>query len=88
MRKSIQWLVVILVVMVLSGCGAMRYSSTLKPSGDKELSFGQARFSLVDFNTIYAKNNPGAETWMKGIDRGMITARAKTLYHGQGRCCV
>jgi hypothetical protein len=66
--------------MVMSGCGALRYSSTLKPSGDKELRFGQARFSLVDFSTAYAKNNPGAETWMKVIDRGLVTTRAKTLY--------
>ncbi len=80
MRKLVPWLAVIVVVMALSGCASVRYSSTLKPSGDKELSFGAARFSLVDFNVAYDKKDLAAEARMKGIDQSLIAARAKTLY--------
>jgi hypothetical protein len=73
-------MVFILVVLILSGCGSVRYSSTLQPSGDKELRFGQARFSLIDFSTVYDKKNLGAETRMKNIDQDLVVTRAKTLY--------
>ena len=80
MRKSIPWLVAVLSVMVVSGCASVRYSSTLKPSGNKALSFGQTRFSLIDFSTAYDKKDLAAEARMKGIDQSLIAARAKILY--------
>jgi len=66
--------------MALSGCASVRYSSTLQPSDDKALSFGDARFSLADFNVAYDKKDLAAQARMKGIDQHLISARAGTLY--------
>jgi len=55
----------ILAILVLSGCTSIRYTSTLKPSGDSSLQFGSARFTMAAFT--YAK--PGVQPIPPVIDQ-------------------
>jgi len=45
-----RWIAVVLLIIPLSGCGSVRYVSTLKPSGDKTLAMGDVRFSIVNMS--------------------------------------
>jgi len=45
-----RWIAVVLLLIPLSGCGSVRYCSTLKPSGDKTLAMGDVRFSIVNMS--------------------------------------
>ncbi len=42
-------LAVVLAALVLSGCSAVRYTSTLKPSGDQSLQYDDLRFAILGF---------------------------------------
>lgn len=73
-------LVVLAAAFALTGCGSVRMASTLKPSGEKDLRLGSARFSLISHGIEYNKNDPGAKNWLKGLDQTFIAGRAKALY--------
>lgn len=75
-RKTI-WMIVVLMTMALSGCGSIRYVSSLKPSGDKDLQLGQTRYCLSTFAYDTDKKNPGAKDQPNPT---LIFERAKALY--------
>lgn len=62
---------VMLLFFSLNACTAVRYTSTMKPSGDKALQYGQVRFAMMGFN--YEK--PGVEPLPPVIDQ-----KSKELY--------
>jgi len=64
-------LALVLAALVLSGCSAARYTSTLKPPDDKDLEFGSVRFAMSSFN--YEK--PGIQPPPQ-----LIEERASALY--------
>lgn len=68
---SVVSMVVILAAIALSGCSSVRYSTTLKPTADKDLQYGPVHLSLSSFN--YEK--PGVLPLPPVIDQ-----KAKTLY--------
>ncbi len=73
-------LVVLVVVFVLTGCGSMRLASTLKPSGEKDLRLGSARFSIISHSIEYNKKSPGAKGWFDRLDQKLIAGRARAMY--------
>ncbi len=58
------WLVTVFIVFTLSSCASIRYTSTLKPSGDKGLNMGDLRFRIMSLD---------------GRDDG-LAARSRELY--------
>ncbi|HHO76821.1 MAG TPA: hypothetical protein ENN05_10400 [Deltaproteobacteria bacterium] len=56
---------IFLLAIVFSGCTSMRYTSTLKPSADRSLQFGSARFTIAAFT--YEK--PGIQPIPPVIDQ-------------------
>jgi len=75
--KAMHWFSSLLMIVVLSGCGSVRYVSTLKPTGDKDLKFDQMRFGLTSFTYPALKNNPEARPQPSPA---LIYERAKALY--------
>ena len=73
-------LVVFVVVFVLTGCGSVRLASTLKPSDEKDLRLGSARFSIISHSIEYDKNNLGAKNWFDKLDQKLIAGRARAMY--------
>jgi len=67
---------VILSVM-FSGCGSVRYVSTLKPTGDKDLQIDRARFNLTSFTYPALKNDQKAQPQPSPA---LIYERSKALY--------
>lgn len=49
-QTPLKWMAIALLSITLSGCGSVRYVSTLKPSGDKTLAMGDVRFSIVNLS--------------------------------------
>lgn len=70
-HASVLGMVVIVTAIILSGCTSTRYTSTLKPSGDKVLQYGSMRFNIAGFT--YEK--PGVEPLPPVIDQ-----KSKELY--------
>ncbi len=68
---SLTGMVVVAAVLFLSGCSAVRYTTTMKPSADKSLQYGPVRLSVSSFN--YEK--PGVQPLPPDIDR-----KAKELF--------
>lgn len=65
LRISIMGLAVCVAVMFMCGCSAVRYTTTMKPSGDKDLQYGPVRLNVSSFN--YEK--PGVQPLPPDIDR-------------------
>jgi len=63
-QTTMRWLAVVLLIITLSGCGSVRYVSTLKPSGDKTFAMADVRFSIL---TLDGKNDS-------------LAARSRELY--------
>jgi len=57
-KPMVRGMVVFLVLMILSGCGSVRYVSTLKPKGDKDLQFDKQRYSLTSFHLSRPEEQP------------------------------
>jgi len=76
-KPMVRGMVVFLVLMILSGCGSVRYVSTLKPKGDKDLQFDKQRYSLTSFTYPALKNNPTAQPQPSPA---LIYERSKALY--------
>ena len=64
-------LAVVLAALVLSGCSAARYTSTLKPPDDKDLEFGSVRFAMSSFTYERLGVQPSPR---------LINERARALY--------
>ncbi len=79
-RATLKWMIMILMVMFMSGCGSMRLASTLKPSGETNLALGHARFSLISYTGVYDKNSLPAGAWMDPVTPDFLAQRARTLY--------
>jgi len=47
-RITLKWMAIALLIIPLSGCGSVRYVSTLKPSGDKNLVMADVKFSILN----------------------------------------
>lgn len=72
-RLSVVGVAALLAALVLSGCSAVRYTTTMKPAGDKGLQYGPVRFTMRSFN--YEK--PGVQPLPP-----LIEQKAKALYPG------
>jgi hypothetical protein len=68
---SVVGIMALAAALVLGGCCSARYTSSLKPSGDKGLQYGAVRFNMSVFN--YEK--PGVEPLPQAIDE-----KARALY--------
>jgi hypothetical protein len=64
-------LALVLAALVLNGCSAARYTSTLKPPDDKNLEFGSVRFAMSSFTY----ERPGVQPSPQ-----LIEERASALY--------
>lgn len=62
---------VLLAGIFLSGCSAVRYTTTMKPSADKDLQYGPVRLAVLSYN--YEK--PGVQPQPPDIDK-----KTKELY--------
>ncbi|MEN6474521.1 MAG: hypothetical protein ABFD81_10950 [Syntrophaceae bacterium] len=75
--KAMHWFSALLMIIVISGCGSVRYVSSLKPTGDKDLRFDKTRFNLTSFTYPALKNNPTAQPQPSPA---LIYERSKALY--------
>jgi len=73
-----RWLLVGFAVVLLSGCGSYRYASTLKPSGNGELSFGATNFCLTSIE--YEKKEGGSGQTPADMEQAFLAQKAKELY--------
>jgi hypothetical protein len=71
------WIAAILAVMLLSGCGSVRYVSTLKPTEHKDQQIGGVRFCLATFTYPALKNKPADKPQPSPA---LIFERSKALY--------
>lgn len=81
-RVSVIGMVMLLAATLLSGCCSMRLASTLKPSGETNLTIGNARFSIIGYTGVYDTNNVAAKPWMEPVTPDLVAQRARTLYPG------
>lgn len=68
------------MALFLAACGSYRVTSTLKPSGNTNLSLGQAHFSLARFSVTHDKDDIGAQNSAKFLTPAFLNDRAKALY--------
>jgi len=64
-RASVLGMFVVITAVIFSGCTSTRYTSTLKPSGDKALQMGDVRFSIVTPGGKPGTPDPFAERSLK-----------------------
>jgi len=76
-RSTAVWITVILSLMFSSGCGSVRYVSSLKPSGDKDLQIEGVRFNLTSFTYPALKDKSAAQPQPSPA---LIIERSKALY--------
>ncbi len=77
-RDKVKWMGILLICMLLSGCASQRVASTLRPSDDKGLTLGQARFSIIGYTDVYEKPIPGIEEYR--LTARQLQERAEVLY--------
>lgn len=68
------------MTFLLAACGSYRITSTLKPSGNTDLSLGQARFSLARFSIMHDEKDISAQNSAKALTHEFLNDRAKALY--------
>jgi len=75
MRSVVSILLLIILSLLVGGCGSARYSSTLKPSNDPTRAVGE-RYRIVG---VDLKQN-GTPASLHGLSEGGIQERARRLY--------
>lgn len=75
-KRLSRFLLLFCSISLVAGCGSARFSSTLKPSGNPDLTLSDQRFRLADFQLAYAKGKVG----MYPIEPKRVISRAGELY--------
>ncbi|MDX9709692.1 MAG: hypothetical protein RBT64_09060 [Trichloromonas sp.] len=76
-RLSCHILLFFICLLLLSGCGSARFTSTLKPSGNSALTINDQQFRLADYTLAFDKESDS--NWYK-FDSTEVRSRARNLY--------
>lgn len=79
--KYYQILSMLFCAYLLSGCGSARFDSTLRPSGNTQLTLPE-RFNVVDFSVMKNSKKPESANVQPGFNSSLteIKGRGKVLY--------
>ncbi|TGU75214.1 hypothetical protein E4633_07130 [Geomonas terrae] len=77
--KYYQILSMLFFVYLLSGCGSARFDSTLRPSGDTQLTLSE-RFNIAGFTVAPKPKTPAGGSMQFGTNLAEMKGRARVLY--------
>ena len=77
--KYYQILSMLFFVYLLSGCGSARFDSTLRPSGDTQLTLPE-RFNIAGFTAAPRPKTPPPGSMQLGTSLAEMKGRARVLY--------
>ena len=76
-----RWIFLAVAALMLSGCGSVRYTSSLKYSGDPAQTIEDSRFRIVALSLPYDTSDAGVSYRLKPLaETGPFAERAIQLY--------